>query len=82
VVQSLRKRQPDIVVIFVTAAITTDTLQRITASNPDRVLSKPVAAAGPFSLPIASEPVDYVSIRVEFHPHQNVCSAGVNDRHL
>lgn len=41
----LRKLRPDMVVIFVTAATTPDTLGRIAKSKPDHVLNKPFDVA-------------------------------------
>ncbi len=45
VVVRLRKLRPDMVVIFVTATTQQDKLDRIEASNPDRVLNKPIDVA-------------------------------------
>jgi len=45
VVVRLRKLRPDMVVIFVTATAQQDKLDRIEASNPDRVLNKPIDVA-------------------------------------
>lgn len=41
----LRKLRPDMVVIFVTAAATPETMARIVASSPDYVLNKPFDVA-------------------------------------
>ncbi len=42
VVESLRKLWPKLVVVFITATSMPEKLQRIAASNPDRVLKKPL----------------------------------------
>lgn len=42
VAEAMRRQRPDVVVIFITAATAADTLQRISAVRPDRILKKPL----------------------------------------